>query len=233
MLAWYSSTTLFSKSPLILQSDFNMSVETEQDNNPGPSGDLMITHAYADAFQHIPPQKPEGEGQAKITFLKDDKETDWKAEALERLPHEIESLQDQGFALKDIAVVVRRNHEAVQVAETLLTYREQHPESPYRYDIISNEALIIGNAQSIKAVIALMRYLRNTKDKGCLMMAVYEYFRFSMNCTPPGEAIRKFSEEASGDFPDELKIHINRLASLPLYNMVERFFSRLITARST
>nr|WP_286848990.1 UvrD-helicase domain-containing protein [Proteiniphilum sp. UBA5218] len=218
------NNAFFSKSPLILQSDFNMSVETEQDNNPGPSGDLMIAHAYADAFQHIPPQKPEGEGQAKITFLKDDKETDWKAEALERLPHEIESLQDQGFALKDIAVVVRRNHEAVQVAETLLTYREQHPESPYRYDIISNEALIIGNAQSIKAVIALMRYLRNTKDKGCLMMAVYEYFRFSMNCTP-GEAIRKFSEEASGDFPDELKIHINRLASLPLYNMVERFFS--------
>lgn len=82
------------------------------------------------------------------------------------LPHEIESLQDQGFTLNEIAIVVRWNREAVVVKrEKLLTYKEEHPNSRYRYDIISNEALLIGSAQSVKSAIALMRHFLNPNEK--------------------------------------------------------------------
>ncbi|NLY24528.1 MAG: UvrD-helicase domain-containing protein [Bacteroidales bacterium] len=213
----------FTKAATILQDDFDRAIaqtpESEADHN-----NRQIADAYSDVYQHVPKKKDESGGQVKITFLECDKGDEWKSAVLEQLPHEIESLQDQGFALKDIAIVVRWNHEATEVAETLLNYREQHPESTYRYDIISNEALLIGNAQSVKAVIALMRHFRNPNDKTRLMMAVYEFYRFHRNISPD-EALQNFREEAAGDFPDEIRSRLNGLSSLPFYDMVESFFA--------
>ena len=220
-----------------LQNDFNATLEpTEQEpvkeRNPNTeegSGTRQITDAYADVYQHVAPGKTGENGQVKITFLKDDKESDWKAEVLERLPHEIEQLQDQGFALNEIAVVVRWNHEAVLVAETLLNYKEQHPESPYRYDIISNEALLIGSARSIKAVIALLRHFRSPADESRRMMAIYEFYRYYHRATPE-EALRGYREGipnkgSRGEFPEAIKREIKSLATMPFYDMVERFFA--------
>jgi len=136
----------------------------------------------------------------KVTFLKNDRENDWKEEALKRLPLELESLQEQGFALSDIAIVVRWNNEAVQVAETLLAYKEQHPDSPYRYDIISNEALLVGSARSVKAVIALLRHFQNPGDDTRRMMALYEYYRFAHRTTPE-KALLKYREKIPGRVP--------------------------------
>ena len=103
---------------------------------------------------------------------------------MNRLPKEIESLQDQGFALKDIAILVRTNAEAVEVAETLLAYADAHPNSGYRYDIISNEALQIGNARSVKAMLALLRYFQNREDRTGRFLAVYEFIVFIGNTLP-------------------------------------------------
>ena len=228
------NNAFFTKAALNLQNDFIISSEgitpqTEDTNDNADSSnednnDSQITNAYADLYQQLPPKKMDSGGQVKIIFLKDDKETDWKAEVLERLPLEIEALQDQGFALKDVAIVVRWNHEAVLVAETLLAYRELHPESPYRYDIISNEALLIRSAQSVKAVIALMRHFRNPKDDTRRMMAIYEFYRYQRGCTPD-EALQLYREEAQDDFPDQIKSHLNELVSMPFYEMTEYFFT--------
>ena len=137
---WRSDSTIvqfnnafFSQAPTILQQDFNDTTK---------SVDTQITDAYRDAFQHVPQPKTESGGQVRITFLKEEEAAgrSWKEKVLEQLPHEIEQLQDQGFALKDIAVVVRGNKDAAEVAERLLAYKKSHPESSYRFDIISNEA---------------------------------------------------------------------------------------------
>ncbi len=206
----------------ILQDDFDLSsgIDVEDIDNS------QIVNAYKDVYQHVPEKKSESGGQVKITFLKKKDETDWKSEALERLPLEIEALQDQGFALKDIAVVVRWNKEAVEVAETLLEYKENHPDSPYRYDIISNEALLIGSAQSVKAIIALMRYFRNPKDSALRMMAIYEFYRFIHKMNPT-EALSAYSKNGGvdGGFPDDMQEQLAGLSSLPFYDMIEGFFA--------
>ena len=222
------NNTFFTKAAVNLENDFNASTGNRQYANEADENDSgsdhQITNAYADLYQQVPPKKEESGGQVRITFLKDDKENDWKAEVLERLPHEIEVLQDQGFALKDIAIVVRWNHEAVRVAETLLSYREQHPDLPYRYDIISNEALLVRSAQSVKAIIALMRHFRNPNDEVCRMMAIYEFYRFQRRISPD-ESLRLYREELHGDFPDEIKRHLNEMVSMPFYEMAEYFFT--------
>ncbi len=214
----------FTKAATIMQDDFDRAITDTPGSESNSKSNRQIADAYVDVYQNVPPHKAESGGQVKIKFLKCDKGDDWKSEVLEQLPHEIEALQDQGFALKDIAIVVRWNHEATEVAETLLNYKEQHPETPYRFDIISNEALLIGNAQSVKAVIALMRHFRNPHDQIRLMMAVYEFYRFHRNISPD-EALQNFREEAAGDFPDEIRSRLHELSSLPFYDMVESFFA--------
>lgn len=209
----------FNKAPLILQDYFNNSNSIDEDESSD-----QISNAYTDVYQHLPEKKKESGGHVKITFLKDDKENDWKAEALERLPYEIESLQDQGFSLKDIAVVVRWNKEAVLVAEKLLKYKEEHPDSRYRYDIISNEALIIGSAQSVKSAIALMNHFRNPSDELYLMTAVYEFLRYKYKYSPD-EAITAYREDTKGEFPEEYRSKIAELSTMSFYDMIESFFS--------
>lgn len=212
---WRSDSTIvqfnnafFSQAPTILQQDFNDTTE---------SVDTQITDAYRDASQHVPQPKTESGGQVRITFLKEEEAAgrSWKEKVLEQLPHEIEQLQDQGFALKDIAVVVRGNKDAAEVAERLLAYKKSHPESSYRFDIISNEALLIGSAQSVRTVIALMRHFRNPEDKTRRMIAAYEY----------DKAIQYSREGISIDFRDEVKKQLSTLSSLPFYDMVERLFA--------
>lgn len=199
----------FTQAPAILQNNFNATTTG--------LADTQITDAYRDACQHVPTTKTKSGGQVRITFLNDDKgkETRWKEDVLERLPHEIERLQDEGFALKDISVVVRWNSEAAEVAEKLLSYKKDHSESPYRFDVISNEALLIGNAQSVRTVIALMRHFRNPKDDTYRMIAAFEYNKSS----------QLHLEGVPTDFPDAVKPLLSEVASLPFYDMIERFFA--------
>lgn len=222
------NNAFFANAAVNLQNDFNNATEeqpyAELTDNTDQQCNTEITDAYADLYQNIPSKKSDNDGHVKISFLRDDKDTDWKSEALNRLPLEIEALQDQGFSLNEIAIVVRWNHEAVLVAETLLAYREQHPSSQYRYDIISNEALLVGSAQSVKAVIALMRHFRNPNDDIARMMAVYESHRLRSGATPE-EALLFYREGCAGDFPEEFKAQINELSSMSFYEMTEHFFS--------
>ena len=203
----------------LLQGYFNSELKSDSDDSH------KIMDAYRHVYQLIPDNKNESGGHVKISFLDtSDPETDWKIEVLEQLPLELENFQKQGFALKDIAILVRKNGEAIEIAEHLLKYKEGNPDSGYRYDIISNEALVIGNAQSVKAAVALLRYFQNRKDETRRLMAVYEYYRFLAGYTAE-EAISTFFDNNEKDFPEELKKELEQIASLPFYEMVETFFS--------
>ena len=211
------NNSVFAIAANILQDHFNISAETD--------AGTKITDAYRHVFQLVPSKNNKNEGHVKISFLDaTDKENDWQSQALAQLPHEIENLQYQGFALKDIAILVRKNDEAVEVAETLLKYKEAHPQSKFRYDIISNEALVIGNAQSVKAVVALLRHFQNRKDETCRMLAVYEYLRFHRGALPE-TAISHYFDEGAKDFPDEIKTKLDSISTLPFYEMIEAFFA--------
>lgn len=218
------NNAFFAQSATHLQKSFNDGMEQIPETEFQTYASTKITDAYKHVYQLVPDKKLDSKGQVKITFLQNDEDKDWKTKALEQLPHEIDALRKQGFALKDIAIVVRWNNEAMQVAETLLKYNEEQSDPERRYNIISNEALIIGNAQSVKAAIALMRHFRNPKDETRKMMAVYEFYRFHRNISPD-EAIAFYREKTHKDFPEEVKSQLKKIALLPFYEMVEAFFA--------
>ncbi|HOO95362.1 MAG TPA: UvrD-helicase domain-containing protein [Proteiniphilum sp.] len=223
------NNAFFTTAATILQEEVNNLIREGSEANTDATPNRQIIDAYAEVYQEQPPHKLGSGGQVKVQFLNNDEDQKWKEKALEQLPGEVDKLREQGFELKDIAILVRTNKEAAEVAERLLAYAEQHPESPYRYDIISNEALQIGKAQAVKAVIAMMRHFQHPNDNTRRMMAHYEYLRFHERTTPE-EAIRSYTEETNGEFPDELQARFKELATLPLYEMIESFFALSVDA---
>ncbi|MCW1734382.1 UvrD-helicase domain-containing protein [Anaerorudis cellulosivorans] len=221
----YFNNSLFRSSAALLQNDFNRSLEAMPKSDFVQYAQTKIMEVYTHVCQRIPSKKNADQGFVRVTFLNtEDEDDNWRSQALVRLPKEIESLQDQGFALKDIAILVRTNEEAVTVAETLLAYADAHPDSKYRYDIISNEALQLGNARSVKAILALLRYFQNREDRTCQFLAVYEFYRFHRKYSPD-KALQAVFINGDIGFPHEISERIEQLSSLPLYEMVEAFFA--------
>lgn len=218
------NNALFRIGSEIMQNDYNNALV---DNNVGELNVFSdkIKNAYRGVRQQVKPNKLNNEGKVEISFLDtSDSDNKWEDQVLERLPQQIESLQDQGFALKDIAIIVRKNDEAIKIAETLLKYKDAHPDSTYRYDIISNEALVIGNAQSVRSIISLLRHFQNPADETKKMIAHTEFFKFHKHATPT-EAIKDFQEINLADLPQEMVGQIESISHLPLYEMVEAYFS--------
>lgn len=218
------NNTIFSVSSQLLQTEYNQSLNSIPDGEFKENISKKITDVYAQVQQFVPKKKADSSGKVDITFL-DNSEKDWMSQALERLPRKIEELQDAGFKLKDIAILVRRNTEAVEIAEYLLAYQEDNPDSKYKYDIISNEALVIANAQSIKAIIAILRWATNQNDRTVKTLAVYEFYRFHSDISPD-EALKSFLDgDSEPEFPDGMEAHLHDLLRLPLYELVESFFA--------
>lgn len=220
------NNTIFSVSSQLLQTEYNQSLDSIPDGNFKSNISKKITDAYAQVQQFVPKKEADNNGKVEITFLDSgDKENDWKSQALARLPHKIEELQKEGFSLKDIAILVRRNSEAVEIAEYLLAYKEENPNSQFKFDIISNEALVIASAQSVKSIIAILRWATNQNDRTVKTMAVYEFYRFHSNISPD-DALKSFLDgDSEPEFPDGMETHLQELLRLPLYELVESFFA--------
>ena len=166
----------FTTAPAILQDLYNEALKTSSLNEEERTAFFTkIMTAYDKSIQRVPPPFQKKDGHVRIDFLSGDEDKDWKQEAMERLPATLERLQDNGYALKDIAILVRTNQEGALVADTLLAYKEEHPSDRYNYDIISDDALFVGSSPAVRFLIAVLRYLRNPEDRTNRKLAMYAY----------------------------------------------------------
>ncbi len=162
------NNAFFTALPAVFQNTYNEMLSTSSLNEQEKAlFDTKIIAAYDKCYQQIPPQTHPLEGHVRIEFLSDDDDEQgksWREKSLEQLPRLLEQLQDNGYALKDIAILVRTNQEGAQVADTLLAYKENHPSKHYHYDLISDDALFISNAISVRFLVALLRFLKKPSD---------------------------------------------------------------------
>lgn len=160
------NNALFTTLPGVLQAVYNEALSVSSLSEEQRAAFFTkIMSAYDKSFQQVPPPFMQKDGHVRIEFLSGDNEKDWKEEALGRLPGVLEKLQDNGYALKDIAILVRTNQEGAQVADTLLAYKEEHPSNRYNYDIISDEALFVSGSTAVRFMVSLLRYLKNPEDR--------------------------------------------------------------------
>ncbi|MEX2232770.1 MAG: UvrD-helicase domain-containing protein [Cyclobacteriaceae bacterium] len=194
------------------------------------SGMPMSTRAYEDVAQIS--SKTDG-GFVEVHFFGDEKLMDdhgseslarsWKDVALDQVPVTLEKLQEQGAALKDIAILVRKNDEGQKIAAFLLQYKNSAKAKPNcAYDVVSNESLRIDGAASVNLLLGAMRYLLNADDSIARAQLGYEFARLH---EPDRELAEVFTVSNQSIFENNLPPAFTRekpaLKKLPLIELTE------------
>ncbi|MFI3289767.1 MAG: UvrD-helicase domain-containing protein [Rikenellaceae bacterium] len=81
---------------------------------------------------------------------------------------------DRGFKPCDIMVLTRSNTQATNVAQILLAFKRQCTDPKYRFDVMTQQALIIGYAPVSQFIMAAFRLALNPADT--LQRAIYNRF---------------------------------------------------------
>jgi len=118
----------------------------------------LFESAYADIVQEVPQNAKKG-AYVNFQFYPKENNSEWKEDVITRLPGIIEEAQDKGHKLSDMAILVRTNSEGAQISRYLLNYAATHPESKYRYDVISDEALWISGSYDVQFLVNIFKYL--------------------------------------------------------------------------
>ncbi len=215
---------LFTVVPRLLQSTYNE--EAEQSSLPEEEKRLYrsrIISVYEDACQHVSPPLFDKDGHVQVRFYTDNEEQTWKKQCTEELPHIIEKLQDNGYRLCDIAILTRTGSEGLLAADTLLEYKETHPESTYRYDIISEDSVTISSARSVQWIVAMLKYL-NQPDTGnnySLAQMAYAVLRRKRS---KDDAASSGIKEMFPALPPEKMKQLRQLSGRSLYELSEGIF---------
>lgn len=208
------NNALFTTIPGVLQVFYNETLSASSLNEEQQAEYFTkIMSAYDKSYQQVPLPFQKKDGHVRIEFLSGDEEKDWKEEAMERIPKILQQLQDNGYALKDIAILVRTNQEGAKVADTLLSYKEEHPSEQYHYDIISDDALFISSSAAVRFIISVLRYLKNPEDMINGRIALYSYQVLTGTFG---------TEETS--FPPEIIHSLHALSRQSLYEITEGLF---------
>ena len=134
--------------------------EDVEQNTPKPKQQRglgqVVLHRYA------PPKKKddsttEGEDSEETS----DTEEEVPSGALDQLPLVLVDLLKRGYRCSDIAILVRTKAHAANVAETLLNAPDDVLEG-YSLPFLSEEALHVDRAYSVRFIIAALSYLADT-----------------------------------------------------------------------
>ena len=180
--------------------------------------------AYQDIVQET---SKKSEGFVHISFLNNEEETSWEDQALKNIPHQLETLQRRGVAIRDIAILVRKNGEGQQIADYLLQYKESSQAlADCKYDVVSNESLRMTGAASVNLLLGALRYLLNTEDDIARAQLSFEYARLHKPKRSQTEVFAVTNQVFfERQLPDQFTREKMSLKKLPLFELTETLIS--------
>ena len=195
----------------------------------------IIRRAYNQVGQELPAHyRGEWHGHVRIQLLEKeqlDEGQSWKDYVKAQLPTMVETLQDQGYALQDIAFLVRNKREGREIAQTFMDYKHQgRVREGYRYEVISPESLFLNASLTVGLLVDLLRFLDNPADRIAQRSIVYKYRQLQQLPLDSATLHRIFadSQPDKGDLtlfynelPADFRSFQEYLNKLPLYELVE------------
>ena len=112
-----------------------------------------LTDAYREHAQ-IPRRRTSNPGYVAVETF------DERPPVVERICE----LLDRGFRPCDILILVRSARDGAKVAAELLDFKQRNTDPRHRFDVMTQEALIIGNAPVSSFIIASLRLALNPDD---------------------------------------------------------------------
>ncbi|CAN5396691.1 UvrD-helicase domain-containing protein [soil metagenome] len=199
-----------------------------------------IIKAYDDVYQQLPaPITSENFcGYVNMTFFEsEEKASDsdeeeesifWKQQIQARLPKMIEEIQDQGYSLKDVAILVRNSQEGREIASSLLKYKSSPEAKPgYSYEVISAESLLISGAISPTLLVNALKFLNNSENIIAKVHLAYDYQKYILKKEDLNlhrlfeKASSRSNKELEELLPENFLVNFGSLSQLPLYELVE------------
>jgi len=117
--------------------------------------DIKTSDVYSTVKQSLPKQKKGKTGHVQVKFVGSEDDDGWHDVVLKQIPQKLEKLIENGYRYKDIAFLVRRNSEGVEVVNFLIENG---------YPVISDEALVIASSKSVMKIITLLKFFNNPFD---------------------------------------------------------------------
>ncbi|OJW71549.1 MAG: hypothetical protein BGO68_05265 [Candidatus Amoebophilus sp. 36-38] len=199
---------------------------------------------YEHAYQEVPLGKHQDtdQGYVEINFLAaiqtEGAVLGWKDQVKQQLPHLIEQLQEDGFALQDVALLVRNHAEGRELFQTLLDYQQSGDAKPgYSYAALSAESLYLGNSPWINILISALKYLADEQDN--LAKAELAYLYQVYVCKNEQKISHDFFqhiliEKENSLLPHQFVAAFHQLAQLSLYERVAKLVAifQLMTPES-
>lgn len=139
---------------------------------------------------------------------------------LKELVKTINKILEDGFELKDIAILVRKNDDGSSIADYLFKNGFDK--------IISSESLLIQKSAKINLLISLLRFCYDHNDFISRTAILNDYFRLRNEIhTGPHRYFEKaHSDEAFFNLlPAEFKSNLDKIKKLPLYELTEQLSS--------
>jgi ATP-dependent helicase/nuclease subunit A len=227
----------FQGAAVTMENEFMNILQREQfpshsfDSNP-------VTSLYSDTGQE-PGHKDHPEGEIQICFIEEDKKNDFYDQANQKLIVLLRNLQEKGYRQGDIAIITRKNKEAKLLADFLLSYELDNPDTGQRFDVISDEALKLGSSSMVIFLVSLMQYLVDPDN----MICSYYILSFYKNHLDAGRNTHKWvcpsndvvsrKNELAGLLPDRFHRLADSADTLSLVEMVEQLISLFGLTRFT
>ncbi|MFN3997858.1 UvrD-helicase domain-containing protein [Algoriphagus sp.] len=220
------NNSVFKELPLLMQEGMNQGFSVDPEN--------LLSEAFAEVGQKVP-EKKRGlpfQGKIRLEFSKkeargfgeeweEDEESEELNGVLDRIPGMVMKLQDQGYALKDIAFLVRKNQQGAEIADALMTYARENPDSGYRFDVLSEESLFLHKSPTVKCLLAMLQFLQNPADL-VPIKTMWFYYSLIHKLEYSHELFEKHKLPAGLQNKEkEMKTKLNFWLQLPLLELME------------
>ncbi len=207
------NNALFEYAAHLLQMQFNP--KTEVDNDKG-----LVKLAYQNQMQLVP-NKPEKKGGCVVVSFFDTKEIeDWRTESMNKLLTQIEELTSLGYKQRQIAILVRDQKDAKDIADLFLDYNNR-VDRKLKIDFISNESVFIRQSPAVKIIVSALRFLLDSND---LIQRELLLTELSLICNEQNNLkVEKYN--VFEDLPQEFTENFDTFSSVPLLELIGRLIT--------
>ncbi|MDD4922639.1 MAG: UvrD-helicase domain-containing protein [Bacteroidales bacterium] len=201
-----------------------------------------LKKAYRDVTQES--LKKESKGFVEISFPYAKTSAEYHQLVLERLVQKVEELQEKGVKPNQIAILIRKNKYIPEIGEYFAKYKKTNGEGkPYCYDIISDEAFLLGSSKAVQMIIDALRLLNDPENPLSEALLKLDYQNDVLNRQGEMSPIFKQTAKHEGSklssktaykktyentedslLPPEFLSAFYSLQRMPLYELVEELY---------
>ncbi|MEL7146571.1 MAG: UvrD-helicase domain-containing protein, partial [Bacteroidota bacterium] len=215
---------IFQVAPLMLQAFLNDEIAHLSESNQLRAVERIerLVQSFESAVQEKTPKTQTG-GHVQVSFSTKPKmgeELRWDDLAVAWAINQLETCQQHGVAMRDIAILVRDSGQESKLVKAIGLHEQSEEAVPgCSYQVVSAQAMYLTNASVVNFMLAVFKYLNNQKEQIALMEVVNEYQRHILGSDTDPHLL--YTRDVKNFLPPEFTNYLHTLGRFPLYELTE------------